>query len=110
MPSIVEVESTLTDRYQTTVPETVRRALGLNKRDKIHYSIRPDGEVVLTRATPEDVDDPVLGAFLALLERDISAHPERVSPLDSELLAAMQQSASEIGEIDLDAPLREDEE
>ena len=26
-----EVESTLTDRYQTTVPETVRRALKLGK-------------------------------------------------------------------------------
>ena len=29
-------ESTLTDRYQTTVPEPVRKALGLNKRDKIY--------------------------------------------------------------------------
>ena len=39
MPVNLEVESTLTDRYQTTVPETVRRALRLGKRDKIHYSI-----------------------------------------------------------------------
>lgn len=31
MPTTIEVESTLTDRYQTTVPETVRRALGLAK-------------------------------------------------------------------------------
>lgn len=36
MPATLEVESTLTDRYQTTVPETVRRALQLHKRDKIH--------------------------------------------------------------------------
>ncbi len=50
MPATLEVESTLTDRYQTTVPETVRRALRLGKRDKIHYTIRPSGEVVLTRA------------------------------------------------------------
>ena len=41
MPATLDVESTLTDRYQTTVPETVRRALRLYKRDKIHYSIRP---------------------------------------------------------------------
>ncbi|MDT1842854.1 regulator, partial [Acinetobacter baumannii] len=27
MPAILEAESTLTDRYQTTVPEAVRRAL-----------------------------------------------------------------------------------
>ncbi|XRA81805.1 type II toxin-antitoxin system PrlF family antitoxin [Pseudomonas putida] len=29
MAATFDVESTLTDRYQTTVPETVRRALGL---------------------------------------------------------------------------------
>ncbi|MFM8481213.1 MAG: type II toxin-antitoxin system PrlF family antitoxin, partial [Gammaproteobacteria bacterium] len=33
MPAAMQVESTLTDRYQTTVPETVRRALRLGKRD-----------------------------------------------------------------------------
>ena len=49
MATTLEVESTLTDRYQTTVPETVRRVLKLGKRDKIHYTIRLDGEVVLSR-------------------------------------------------------------
>jgi len=49
MATTLEAESTLTDRCQTTVPETVRRALRLGKRDKIHYTIRPSGEVVLTR-------------------------------------------------------------
>ncbi|MFN5651359.1 MAG: type II toxin-antitoxin system PrlF family antitoxin, partial [Actinomycetes bacterium] len=48
MAAKLEAESTLTDRYQTTGPETVRRALKLGKRDKIHYTIRPGGEVVLT--------------------------------------------------------------
>ena len=32
---IEEVQSALTDRYQTTVPQPVRRALGLRKRDRI---------------------------------------------------------------------------
>ena len=63
MPATLEVESTLTDRYQTTVPETVRRALRLGKRNKIHYTIRPNGEVVLTRVEPSEGDDPVLGRF-----------------------------------------------
>ncbi len=35
MASTLELESTLTDRYQTTVPETVRRALKLGKRFKV---------------------------------------------------------------------------
>jgi antitoxin PrlF len=47
MSAPLEAESTLTDRYQTTVPETVRRALRLKKRDKIRYTIRSSGEVVL---------------------------------------------------------------
>lgn len=110
MPTILEVESTLTDRYQTTVPETVRRTLGLNKRDKIHYRIRPDGEVVLSRAAPAETDDPALGAFLAFLEQDLLAHPERLQPLDGELLAAVQKAAAKAGEIDFDAPLAADDE
>jgi antitoxin PrlF len=28
----------LADRYQTTVPQPVRRALGLRKRDRIRYA------------------------------------------------------------------------
>ena len=69
MAATLEVESTLTDRYQTTVPETVRRALKLGKRDKIHYTIRQDGEVVLTRAKVSEVNDPVLGQFLNFLAK-----------------------------------------
>ena len=69
MPATLEVESTLTDRYQTTVPETVRRALRLGKRDKLHYVIRSNGEVVLTRAAAALDDDPVLGQFLAFLSK-----------------------------------------
>ena len=65
MSTTLEAESTLTDRYQTTVPETVRRALRLKKRDKLQYLIRPSGEVVLTRASDNESDDPVLGQFLA---------------------------------------------
>ena len=50
MAATLELESTLTDRYQTTVPDAVRRALKLGKRDKIRYLVRSDGRVVLTRA------------------------------------------------------------
>lgn len=38
MPAALVVESTPTDRYQTTVPATVRRALKVDKRDRIRYS------------------------------------------------------------------------
>ena len=58
---LLSSESTLTDRYQTTVPEPIRKALGLNKRDKIRYTIEPDGRVIISRA---DESDPILEKFL----------------------------------------------
>ncbi|GHT83759.1 hypothetical protein FACS1894154_04960 [Betaproteobacteria bacterium] len=110
MPATLEVESTLTDRYQTTVPETVRRALRLSKRDKIHYTIRSGGEVVLTRAeVPEAEEDPALGQFLDFLSRDIARHPERLQTIDASLAERLQWLVGGC-EVDLDAPLSADDE
>ena len=109
MIATLDVESTLTDRYQTTVPETVRRALGLGKRDKIHYTIRPGGEVVLTRAASPGDDDPALGAFLSFLTRDIAAHPERLQAVDAALVERLRSLVGEV-EVDLDAALSVDDE
>ena len=85
MAATLELESTLTDRYQTTVPDAVRRALKLGKRDKIRYLVRPDGRVVLTRAAAAREDDPVLDKFLSFLARDIETNPGRVRNLDARL-------------------------
>ncbi len=109
MAATLEVESTLTDRYQTTVPETVRRALQLGKRDKIHYTIRPGGEVVLTRAEPSEEDDPVLGSFLSFLARDIASHPERVQSVNAQFVQRLQSLTGGI-EVDLDAALSAEDE
>lgn len=109
MPASLDVESTLTDRYQTTVPEIVRRALQLGKRDKIHYSIRPDGEVVLSRAETTEGNDPVLGQFLGFLARDIANHPERLKAMDADFVQRIQSLTGSI-EVDLDANLSADDE
>jgi antitoxin PrlF len=109
MAAPLEVESTLTDRYQTTVPETVRRALRLGKRDKLRYSINPDGQVVLTRATAAEGVDPVLGEFLAFLARDIARHPERLRALDPGLVRRIQSLVGGT-EVDLEASLSADDE
>lgn len=98
MAITLEVESTLTDRYQTTVPETVRRALKLEKRDRIRYTVRPGGEVVISRVEFTE-DDPVLGQFLGFLARDIANHPERIQTIDSSL---MQRIDLLVGGIDFD--------
>jgi antitoxin PrlF len=105
----LETESTLTDRYQTTVPETVRRALRLGKRDKLRYSIRPGGEVVLTRAEAAEGADPALGQFLKFLAHDIAGHPERLRAVDAGLVERLQSLVGGI-DVDLDAALPADDE
>ena len=109
MAAPLEVESTLTDRYQTTVPETVRRVLKLGKRDKIHYAIRSDGEVVLTRVEVTEGNDPVLGQFLGFLARDIASHPERLQAVDAGLVKRIQSLVGDV-KVDLDEALSVDDE
>ncbi|CAK0775349.1 antitoxin PrlF [Gammaproteobacteria bacterium] len=109
MLATLEVESTLTDRYQTTVPETVRRALHLGKRDKIHYAIRPNGEVVLTRADAFERQDPVLGQFLSFLAKDLADHPEHLQAIDAKFVQRIQSLVGDI-EVDFDGALLADDE
>jgi antitoxin PrlF len=109
MPSVTEAESTLTDRYQTTVPETVRSALRLGKRDKLRYTIGPDGDVRLSRVDAHEDADPALGRFLSFLEQDIAGHPERLHAVDADLVARIHSLVGEV-EADLDAPLAPEDE
>lgn len=108
MPTALEAESTLTDRYQTTVPETVRRALRLGKRDKIHYVIQPTGEVVLTRAAAVEAD-PVIGQFLDFLARDIGAQPELLQRIDMGLVQRGRELTAGV-KFDMGAPLSPEDE
>ncbi len=85
MSAMLDFESTLTDRYQTTVPGSVRRALRLGKRDKIRYRVQGDGTVVLTRGGAAGEDDPVLARFLQFLANDLASRPGRVRALDRKL-------------------------
>lgn len=103
-----DLESTLTDRYQTTVPEGVRNALQLSKRDKIHYTIRSSGEVVLTKASPV-IEDPVLGDFLNFLAKDISQHPGKLQVVNAGLVERIKSLVDGV-EFDLDEPLSDDDE
>jgi antitoxin PrlF len=109
MPATLQFESTLTDRYQTTVPETVRRVLKLGKRDKIHYVIQPDGAVLMTRSAPSEDRDPVMESFFEFLAHDMKAHPEHIQILDAGLVDRIRKLTGHV-EIDLDAPLSADEE
>jgi len=108
MAATLEVESTLTDRFQTTVPSSVRKALKLDKRDKLHYQILPDGRVVLSKVADDD-SDPVLGRFLHFLAGDIAAHPERLQAVDAGLVQRITALVGDV-DVDLDEHLPEDGE
>jgi antitoxin PrlF len=109
MATIIKAESTLTDRYQTTIPESIRRALNLDKRDKIEYSLNGNGKVVLSRACSDEQDDPVLSCFLEFLAHDIANNPERLQSLDASFVERLNDLVGDV-DVDLDAPLSMDDE
>lgn len=106
--SALTTESTLTERYQTTVPSPVRQALHLGKRDKIKYTIQSDGSVLMSRAKVEETD-PVIGEFLSFLATDMQSNPEKLQPLTASMRDSVESLISDI-DIDLDAPLSAEDE
>ena len=104
----LKVESTLTDKYQTTMPGVVRKALGLKKRDRISYTILPEGDVLLRRAS-DTAEDPAFGAFLTFLAQDIRQNPGQVRGLDAPLRAKLAELVDGV-EVDLDAALSPEDE
>jgi antitoxin PrlF len=91
MPAILSAESTLTDRYQTTVPDAVRKALNLDKRDRLRYTVLADGVVQLSRLDASEVDDPAISGFLNFLANDMTAQPQHLQPMTTALRGQIQQ-------------------
>jgi antitoxin PrlF len=61
---------TLTSKGQTTIPKEIRDGLGLRPRDQIHYTLLPDGTVIM-RAKKRSVVQ-LYGALHRLGKRPIS--------------------------------------
>ena len=78
--TILEAESTLTSRYQTTIPDAVRKVLGLGKQDRLLYRVTDAGQVQLAKAQTPDAEDPALLPFLALLDQRLESRPDKVVP------------------------------
>lgn len=106
MISNLEVESTLTDKYQTTIPDPIRKALNLRKRDKIRFALKSDGTVMLNRAAPTENNDPPITQFLQLLAEEMAAHPERIRALSPALVKRARALTKGI-RVKLDTPLEE---
>jgi antitoxin PrlF len=77
-------------------------------RQKAKVKARPIGPgqilISLSEAVPapsEDMeDDPMLAAFLAFLEKDISEHPERIRPLDEAFVERAWELVKDVQVID----------
>ena len=101
-------DSSLTNRYQTTIPEMVRKALNLKKRDKIRYTLQSDGSVIISRID-QDENDPVLTQFLTFIANDVSQNPKNVSSLSTELVERILPLVSDVV-IDFNSPLSDEDD
>ncbi|MCK5933392.1 MAG: type II toxin-antitoxin system PrlF family antitoxin [Fulvimarina manganoxydans] len=108
MSTVSQDVSKLTDRYQTTVPNGVRKQLNLGKGDRIRYCTDANGRVYIEPARAEE-DDPALGSFLAFLEADIKARPERLQAFDGALYTRLKSLVADMA-VDLDDPLSIEDE
>jgi antitoxin PrlF len=106
MSEIVKAESTLTDRYQTTIPDLVRQTLGLQKRDKIRYIIQSDGTVTIARGAAIN-QDPLVEKFFQFLAEDIQKNPHLIQTITNAKIEHIQALVGNL-EVDLDAPLEEE--
>ncbi len=102
MSAMLEEISTITAKGQTTVPKSVRTALGVDYGGKIAFRVDERG-VSVHRAEVEN-EDPAIDRFLAFLADDIARRPEAVtalSPALAERLAVLTEGVK----VDLNAPI-----
>jgi antitoxin PrlF len=104
MANRIEEASTITAKGQTTVPKSVRQALGVDYGGKIVFRLE-DGHVTVSAPAAEH-RDPALARFLKLIEADI-ATGRNVRNLPKALLASLRRSAKQV-RVNLDEPIEGD--
>lgn len=102
MPALLEEVSTITAKGQTTIPKSVRQALGVDYGGKIAF--RVDGNVVSVRRADPEHDDPAIDGFLSFLADDIQRRPEALTGLSPDLAKRLKTLTKGVA-VDLDAPI-----
>ena len=59
-------------------------------------------------AEPVEEDDPVLGPFLALIAKDMAENPQKIRPLDENLMAEIAELTQGV-EVSLDEDLGDED-
>jgi len=78
--SSIESTAKLTSKGQLTVPIAVRKALDIGPQDRVVFTVLDGGQVEVAKVDVEH-SDPIVGEYLAFLERDMRKHPEKLSVL-----------------------------
>jgi antitoxin PrlF len=78
--SSIDSSAKLTSKGQLTVPIAVRKALDIGPQDRVVFTVQEGGRVEVAKADVEH-RDPIVGEYLAFLERDMRRHPEKLSVL-----------------------------
>ena len=102
MPIHVEQRSRITTKGQTTVPVAVRQALGVTGGDEIAFVVDDTG--VTVRRVDAGDDDPVIGAFLGFLAREMASDPAMVTAFPPGLAQRMADLTHGV-DADPDAPI-----
>lgn len=88
----------VTSKGQITLPKPIRQALGVSVGGKVAFDLR-HGEVIVTRASASEHEDPAIEAFLGLLEKDIRAG-KHLHVLPENLARAMVKNARRAVDMD----------
>jgi bifunctional DNA-binding transcriptional regulator/antitoxin component of YhaV-PrlF toxin-antitoxin module len=81
-------QSTITDKFQTTIPVDVREALKLSPRQRVSYEVRPDGSAIMR---PVPSLDQLFGS-VRLARRAASPHEEKEAARSAMARAASKRS------------------
>ena len=98
MKIIFDAVSTMTSKNQTTIPKSVRKALGLGKQDRILFSVLDSGKVLLEKNNTDDEEfehDPVVGKFLHFLENSMTKNPDSIKPTSQSRFNRLRQLTRE---------------
>jgi antitoxin PrlF len=102
MPPLLEEVSTITAKGQTTIPKSVRQALGVDYGGRIAFRVDEHG--VTVHRADDNRNDPAIDRFLEFLAQDIQNRPEAVVALSPALFERIAKLTEGV-KVDLDAPI-----
>ncbi len=104
MAALLKEESTITAKGQTTVPKSVRQALGVDYGDRIAFFVDEQHRVYVEKVVG-DVPDPVIESFLGFLARDMAKHPDKSVVTFPDALLERAAALTKGMDVDLDAEI-----